>query len=287
MKSMTGFGQGKAKTGNSGYSVEISSVNHKYFDIYFRMPNSLMKYQGKIKTLLNDKISRGHIEVYVYINNNGCEKQVVVNEKVAANYLKSIEKLKKTLKINGEIPYDFILKLPDVFKICEQKIDEWSALEKAIKQALDELLRSKVVEGVKITKDIASRVARLKKMAEKIAALSKKSAIDNKKRLVEKVRDIYKEAKIENGRFCSEIPYMVEKSDITEEIIRLHSHFKEFAAIMKSGNAAGRKLDFLIQEIMREINTAGSKSIDSKIAHTVVSFKEELEKIREQVQNIE
>jgi len=287
MKSMTGFGQGSVKTGGLSCTVEISSVNHKYFDIFFRMPNSLMKHQNTLKNLINEKISRGHIEVNVLINNNGCEKQITVNEKAAANYLSSFRGLKKKLKIQEDVPYDFILKLPDVFKICEKKSDEWFAVQPAVKQALKELLRSKDIEGKKISKDIAKRARRLEGMAAKIAVLSKKSAARNKKRLAEKVKDIFKKVKADNGRIYSEVSYMVEKSDITEEITRLRSHFKEFSAIMKSGTAAGRKLDFLIQEIMREINTAGSKSIDSDIAHTVVSFKEELEKIREQAQNIE
>jgi len=287
MKSMTGFGQGSVKAGGLNCTVEINSVNHKYFDVFFRMPNSLMKHQNTLKNLINEKISRGHIEVNVLINNNGCEKQITVNERAAANYLSSFRELRKKLKIQEDVPYDFILKLPDVFKICEKKSDEWPAVQPAVKQALDELLRSKDIEGKKISKDIAKRTRRLEGMAAKIAVLSKKSAALNKKRLAEKVKDIFKKVKADNGRIYSEVSYMVEKSDITEEIIRLKSHFKEFCAIMKSGAAAGRKLDFLIQEIMREINTAGSKSIDAEIAHTVVSFKEELEKIREQVQNIE
>ena len=287
MKSMTGFGQGSAKTGGFCCSVEISSVNHRFFDIFFRMPGSLMKHQSGIKSILNEKIGRGHLEVNVLINGSGCEKQIILNEKAAAGYLKSLEGMRNRLKINENIPYDFILKLPDVFKITEIKTEEWPALEKAVKQALEGLLRSKNIEGNKISKDILSRAARLSKMVEKIAKLSKKSAAQNKKRLEEKVKNIFKNAKIDNGRLYSEVSYIVEKSDITEEIIRLRSHFKEFAAITKNGAAAGRKLDFLIQEIMREINTAGSKSVDSEIAHTVVSFKEELEKIREQVQNIE
>ena len=124
MKSMTGFGQGAAKAGDACYCVEISSVNHKYFDISFRMPNSLMKHQSTLKTMLNEKIGRGHVEVYVSVNGLGCKKHVIVNEKAAADYLKSLEKLRKVLKIEEKIPYDFILKLPDVFRISEHKTEK-------------------------------------------------------------------------------------------------------------------------------------------------------------------
>jgi uncharacterized protein (TIGR00255 family) len=287
MKSMTGFGRGTAKADGVTYTAEISSVNHRYLDVGIRLPNYLMQFQGKVRKIIDAKVLRGHVEVNIFINHSAGCKTVLIDEKVARDYFFALNRLKELLEIEECVSYDDLLRFPDIIKVSERKGTDQAALEAAVTAAVANLSRARATEGARIKKDIVMRVNRLKKMLARIVKASKESIAMNKKRLRCKMKDVLKNGRLDEKRLCSEISYIAEKSDVSEELTRLDSHLKEFLTITRSNGSVGRKLDFLIQELMREINTASSKVNDSQISHTAVEFKEEMEKIREQVQNAE
>lgn len=287
MKSMTGFGKGIVFNKGVKYLAEISSVNHKYLDVNFRIPGSLYQFQEKMKELIKRKIERGHVEVYVYVDDYMKNKKVFTNYDLAREYLKSLKELKNKLKLDGNITVDDLLKLPDILKVYDVRRPNWPGVKAVIVSALDGLVKFKQREGLKLKKDFQKRISALKKMVNNIISINELAYPENKKRIEERVRKNFQNVKMDDSRLYSEIALMLERGDITEEITRLKSHFDEFCFILNKEGTKGRKIDFLLQEIMREINTVGSKCSNTKLSHIVISFKEELEKIREQVQNVE
>ncbi|MFH1824043.1 MAG: YicC/YloC family endoribonuclease [Candidatus Firestonebacteria bacterium] len=287
MKSMTGFGNGFFNLKGVRYTVEIKSVNHKYFDANFKMPDSLIHYQDKVKGVIRNKITRGYLDVVIFVDCNSGNKKILVDIEFAKNYLNELKKLQKTLGIKGNISLEMILRFSEIFKVQDVRKINWLGLKNALLKAMDNILNSKRKEGGRIGKDISRRVDKLKIMLNDIVRIHKKSIPEIKRKLKEKFIKNFNEVKINEDRLYAEISGIIEKSDITEEIVRLNCHLKEFCDIIRNNEIVGRRLDFLIQEIMREINTLGAKCISVDISHNVVSFKEELEKIREQMQNVE
>jgi uncharacterized protein (TIGR00255 family) len=287
MKSMTGFGRGKNESGNIKYAVEISSVNHKYFDINYRMSSQLLQFQERIKELLRKELDRGRIDVAVIILEGYKNQRVAINHHLAKEYIRSVAELKKNLNIKGDITIADVLRLPEIFRVYEEKQVGWEQIKEALEKALLMFVKAREREGGRIKKDFIARINTLKKLLEGIEKTNHKAKGDNKKRIEDKVKNNYKDIKMDQGRVYTEVSLMVEKSDISEEITRIKSHINEFYHIINSKGTKGRKLDFLVQEFLREINTIGSKCSNSAVSHMVVSFKEELEKIREQVQNVE
>ena len=284
---MTGFGRGKNEGGSIKYAVEISSVNHKYFDVNYRMSSQLFQFQERIKEVLKKEIDRGRVDLAVFVLEGYKNQRVAINHHLAKEYMRSVNDLKKNLHIKGEITIADIIRLPDIFRVYEEKQAGWEQIKEALENALSIFVKSREREGGRIKKDFITRISTLKKLLEGIEKTNHKSKGDNKKRIEEKVKNNYKDVKMDQGRVYTEVSLMVEKSDITEEITRLRSHINEFYHIIDSNGTKGRKLDFLVQEFLREINTIGSKCSNSTVSHAVVAFKEELEKIREQVQNVE
>lgn len=284
MKSMTGFGSAVYNLKNARYTVELTSTNHKYLDVY--IPDFLSSLHEGIRELIKKKIQRGHINVFVMISDSSGKKDVVLDEVLARRYLISIKKLQTKLALKGRINFETLLNFPDIIKVIDKRKNYWRGLKIAITKALDELVKSKQREGNKIYSDIRNRIGKLKDMLDNIVEINERAVPENKRRIEERLKNIFKDVKMDESRICAEVSFIVEKNDITEELIRLKSHFNEFYCILNQ-KIIGRKLDFLIQEFMREINTIGSKANNFKISHIVVSFKEELEKIREQVQNVE
>jgi len=285
---MTGFGRGVKESKGVRYSVEISSVNHKYFDIGFRMPGSMNEYQNKLRELLHARIDRGHVEVNIFAWENKEEKEIIVNSKLARKYLSALSGLGKALKLKDDISIDQILKFNDIIRITEHKETSFPALKEAFESALAGLTASRKNEGAKVSKDISSRTVSLSRMLDTIIKINARIMPEKKKAVTEKLQEIFRDVeRIDQNRICAEASLMVEKADISEEIARLSGHIEEFRRIAGENKPAGRKLDFLLQEFMREINTIGSKCNTNEISHIVVAFKEELEKVREQVQNVE
>ena len=288
MNSMTGFGRGVKESKGVRYSVEISSVNHKYFDVSFRMPGSMTEYQNKLREILHGKIDRGHVEVNIFAWENKEEKEIAVNSKLARKYLAALSGLRSALKLKSDISIDQILKFNDIIKISEHRETSYPPLKEAFEKALSGLAAARKSEGAKVEKDIDLRIGFLSKMLAGIIKINAKIMPEKKRAVTERLQEIFKNVeKIDQNRICAEASLMVERADISEEIARLSGHIEEFTRIAAESKPSGRKLDFLLQEFMREINTIGSKCNTNEISHIVVAFKEELEKVREQVQNVE
>jgi len=287
MRSMTGFGRGTNDKGGIKYAVEISSVNHKYFDVNYRMASQLIQFQERIKETLKDEIDRGRVDVAIFVLEGYKNQKVAINYHLAKEYVRSVAGLKKTLNLKGDITIADVIRLPEIFRVYEDRQVGWEQLKEAVLSALAVFVRSREREGARIRKDFVQRINCLKKLLDGIIKTTNRSKGDNKKRIEEKVKNNYKDVKMDQTRVFTEVSLMVEKSDISEEITRLRSHINEFFHIIDAAGTKGRKLDFLVQEFLREINTIGSKCNNTEISHMVVRFKEELEKIREQVQNVE
>lgn len=287
MESMTGFGRGIVFSKGVKYLAEMSSVNHKYLDINFRIPGSLYQFQEKMKEIVKRKIERGHIEVYIFVDDYMKNKKVFTNYDLAREYLKSLKVLKSKLKLDGNITVDDLLKLPDIMKVYDVKRPDWPGVKNAVTLALNGLVKFKQREGLKLKRDFQKRIGGLKRLVGSIVKINQLAYPENKKRIEERVKKNFSNVKMDESRLYSEISLMLERADITEEITRLKSHIDEFNFILSREGSKGRKIDFLIQEMMREINTVGSKCNSTKVSHSVINFKEELEKIREQVQNVE
>ena len=287
---MTGYGVGRVKAEDGECLAEIKSLNNKYCDINIKNNFQSLEIEQKMEKLIKNKVSRGKINILVKVENYGLtEEKIILNEDIADSYYKNLETLKKKYKLKGEISIDSMLKFKDIFKIIkeEESTKIWVMVEKATNLALDSLLKMRGREGKVLVTDIRKRVKKLQKLIGKIEKYSKSSPIDYKDKLLNKIKNLIDGLNVDEGRIELEAAIFAEKTDITEEIIRLKSHLIQFDDLLNSQESVGRKMDFLTQEINREINTIGSKTNDIEVTSLVVLVKSELEKIREQARNIE
>ncbi len=287
---MTGYGVGRVKAEDGECLAEIKSLNNKYCDINIKNNFQSLEIEQKMEKLIKNKVSRGKINILVKVENYGLtEEKIILNEDIADSYYKNLETLKKKYKLKGEISIDSMLKFKDIFRIIkeEESTKIWVMVEKATNLALDSLLKMRGREGKVLVTDIRKRVKKLQKLIGKVEKFSKSSPIDYKDKLLNKIKNLIDGLNVDEGRIELEAAIFAEKTDITEEIIRLKSHLIQFDDLLNSQESVGRKMDFLTQEINREINTIGSKTNDIEVTSLVVLVKSELEKIREQARNIE
>jgi uncharacterized protein (TIGR00255 family) len=287
---MTGYGVGRVKAEDGECLAEIKSLNNKYCDINIKNNFQSLEIEQKMEKLIKNKVLRGKINILVKVENYGLtEEKIILNEDIANSYYKNLKTLKKKYKLKGEISIDSMLKFKDIFKIIkeEESTKIWVMVEKATNFALDSLLKMRGREGKVLVTDIRKRVKKLQKLIGKVEKFSKSSPIDYKDKLLNKIKNLIDGLNVDEGRIELEAAIFAEKTDITEEIIRLKSHLIQFDDLLNSQESVGRKMDFLTQEINREINTIGSKTNDIEVTSLVVLVKSELEKIREQARNIE
>ncbi len=292
IKSMTGFGRGEFNDDLYSFKIEIKAVNHRYNDISIKMPKHISYLEEKIKKLIKGQISRGKVDVYInleYIQESSVDVKVDVD--LAKSYKEALELLCEELNLDPDIRINNILSMSDVIRTQRKELDEdeiWMCLEKALLMALEDIMTMKTSEGEELKKDMIAHLDRIDEFLKEIAERSPLVVLEYKEKLKDRVLNLLDgNNDIDEDRINSEIVYFADKSDINEEIIRLESHLKQFISILKENNPVGRKLDFLIQEINREINTIGSKASDMEICQNVVEVKSEIEQIREQVQNVE
>ena len=287
---MTGYGVGRVKAEDGECLAEIKSLNNKYCDINIKNNFQSLEIEQKMEKLIKNKVSRGKINILVKVENYGLtEEKIILNEDIANSYYKNLKTLKKKYKLKGEISIDSMLKFKDIFRIIkeEESTKIWVMVEKATNLALDSLLKMRGREGKVLVTDIRKRVKKIQKLIGKVEKISKSSPIDYKDKLLNKIKNLIDGLNVDEGRIELEAAIFAEKTDITEEIIRLKSHLIQFDDLLNSQESVGRKMDFLTQEINREINTIGSKTNDIEVTSLVVLVKSELEKIREQARNIE
>ncbi|KAF1086778.1 hypothetical protein SPSYN_00497 [Sporotomaculum syntrophicum] len=290
-KSMTGFGRGEVNSEVLKIIIEMKSVNHRYCEIVLHMPRSMNVLEDRIKKLIQQKIARGRVDVYINAHSCGSERtKVKVDESLAASYIQAVEELKSKLPLTGEATVTELLNLPGVFSLEEPEEDTelwWPDIEAALVQAREGLMDMRSREGDRLAADIQERIGRIAAFVDEIEQRSPLVVEEYRERLRQRLHDLLESGILDQARLDAEVVLFAERSSIAEEIVRLRSHLAQFGDDLALSTPVGRKLDFLLQELNREINTISSKSSDVSLNRTVVEVKSELEKIREQVQNIE
>ena len=289
--SMTGFGRGEFADGGLTAVVEIRSVNSRFLEVSSRLPRSLSLRENEIKEILRQRVVRGKISVVVSLErNNGGAAPLRINASTARAYYRLLLDLKKALRLKETIKLEHLLQFSDILEQEEgESADdaEWEVVRRALEFALGGFQEMRVQEGQELEVDFNARIALLTQRLDEVETLSRSQVPRERERLRERIRQLMENEKIDESRLELEIALLADRLDVTEECVRFRSHNKFFLEALKGKEAAGRRLNFLVQEMNREINTIGSKSSAQEIAHLVVGMKEELEKIREQLQNIE
>lgn len=291
LMSMTGYGRGCSQTGDRTYSVEMKSVNQRYFDIYIRVSKRFSFLEEKVRAYVNKHISRGKVDVFINIESHSDEgKSVVLDEGIVKAYLNSLNLLKDTYQLKGDITLDLIANLPDIMKVEILEEDEekvWNDIKPAIDDALESLIDMRASEGIELKKSLLEYCEIITENLTEIEVRAPEMVGLYKKRLEERLAEFASQVAVDEHRIAMEVAIYADKCNIDEEIVRLHSHLKQMNIFLDSQEPVGRKLDFLLQEINREVNTIASKSVDLQITTAVVEIKGQVEKIREQIQNIE
>lgn len=291
MKSMTGFGRAKQEEKEKEYLVEIRSVNHKYVDISLKAPRNLLYLEDKIRKLVLNKIARGKIDIYINYTNLGIEgRKVLINKELAKEYIEQLKQLAEETQIDGKIRITEISKMPDVLNVQEDEESQeqiWGELSECMNKAIDSLVQMRKQEGMKIKVDLLDRLEKIENNVNEISTLSTGLVEEYIVKLERRIQEILKTDVVDQNRLAQEIVIYSDKCSIEEELTRLKSHSNQFRQILEKEEPIGKKLDFLIQEMNREINTIGSKSGSVEITNKVIEVKTQLEDIREQIQNIE
>jgi len=290
MHSMTGFGRGEATAEGFRFAVELHSVNRKHIDLALNLPRTLLVLEGRIRETLTASLARGRINVTVTIHPTVDSSPQIVDWELATIYADSMRALQQRLGIEAGLTLDSVLRAPGVLLVPGQDIDAeaaWPSLEKALQSALTALLKMRALEGAALATDLRARLATLRECAASITARAPEIATQHRKQLLERLRNAQIELPVDDDRLLRELALFADRSDISEELTRLESHFLQMESLQMQKLPVGRTLEFLTQEIGRELNTLSVKSNDAPTSHWVVAAKAELEKIREQVQNIE
>ncbi len=291
IKSMTGFGREQGIVDGYEILVEIRSVNHRYFEFNSRLPRNFGYLDEKLKSLSGERISRGKVEVFVTISKNeGTEAEIEVNLDLARGYVNALRNANEALELNDDLSLTSLMRFPDVFKIQLVQDDEeiiWNAVKQICSTALDKFIDMRETEGQKMYDDISSRLEFIENKTNEIKSIMPQINENYKNRLYSKIKETLADKDVDEQRILTEVAIFSDKTAVDEETVRLHSHISQFRELINSDEPVGRKLDFLVQELNREVNTIGSKAQDLSVTKTVVDLKSEIEKIREQIQNIE
>lgn len=292
MRSMTGYGRGECAKDGVKFTVELNSVNRKQNDITANLPKELVELEPRIRDEINAQLSRGRITVVVAYHRSAAkaEDQVGLDVTLARAYLHAVQKLQKEMKLTGPVTLDTVLRAPGVMKLAETAVDAaavWPCVATALRKALAQLIKMREKEGKFLATDLSKRIDLLAVGIERIRRLAPDTVKRYREQLHARVKEAGLDVPLEDERLVKEIVLFADRCDISEELTRLESHIGQFRDCLKSAEPVGRTLDFLSQEMNREINTLGSKANAAGISQEVVRMKAELEKIREQVQNIE
>lgn len=290
--SMTGFGRGDASDQGISITVEAKSVNSRYLDISLRLPQAIQDKELELKEIIQERINRGKLNLNVRINKAETgEPEVKINPNLVEGYKHLLDELREAASIEQEVTLQDLMQFSDIFKSREE--DEatletiWELTKQAAGDALDQLISMRKQEGTQLENDLLDRVDHIYRKMEKVKELTEGRAEEVRKNLLERIQKLIDEDLIDNERLEMEVAVLVDKMDITEELVRLQSHIKFFKEAVRQEDSVGRRLNFLSQEMNREINTIGSKANNSEISQHVVQAKESLEQIKEQIQNVE
>ncbi len=291
IKSMTGFGRCEYADESRKFTVEVKSVNHRYLDVNIKMPKKLNFFESSIRTLLKEYIERGKVDIYItyedFTENNFA---LQYNSTLAAQYLKYLNQMADEFELENDIRVSTLSRYPDVLVMEEQPIDEeqlWNGLEKALRGAFEQFVESRIREGGNLKNDLCEKLHNMVSYVDFIEERSPEIMRDYRVRLEEKLRELLQDKQLDDARIAQEITIFADKICVDEETVRLKSHILSVKDTLNAGGSVGRKLDFIAQEMNREANTILSKSNDLKISDTGISLKTDIEKVREQIQNIE
>ena len=290
-RSMTSFARAGAPAREGNWNIEIRSVNHRYFEFSLKIPSALTALENRVRDRVQSAMRRGKVTVAISQELSADQpKALSIDEKAARFYLDSIQKLKKKFKLAGDVSVGDLLRLPGIFGTEDSGVDpekKWLQISKVLNQAVEHAVKARQVEGKKLAQDIDARLEVITKAVGKIEHYAKSASERIFKKLKDRIADLLNESTLDTERVHRETAFLAERVDITEELVRMKSHLELFNRRLKTDGEVGRELDFLCQEMNREVNTMGSKSQFFEISTEVILIKGELEKIREQIQNVE
>ncbi len=291
LKSMTGFGRYEFSSGDRKFTVEVKGVNHRYLDVSVRMPKKFNFYETAVRTLLKQYASRGKVDIFIsYEDLSQNQLSLKYNEVLAREYMKCFGQMKQEFEIEYDIRVSTLARCPEVLTMEEQGEDEeelWNGLKNALEGAFERFSETRAAEGENLKKDILEKLSLMEELVAKIETRSPDILTEYRARLMEKVKELVEDSQIEEGRMAAEIVLYADKICTDEEIVRLKSHIGHMRDTLDEKEGVGRKLDFIAQEMNREANTILSKANDLEVSGHAIGLKTEIEKIREQIQNIE
>jgi uncharacterized protein (TIGR00255 family) len=288
---MTGFGQGEATSERYAVRVELRSVNHRYLDLFLRVPKQYSQLEEVLRRAIGERIARGRVEAAVTVEEFAQkERNVQLNAPLLLGYLRALGAIQEVLGSDEEVTLSQVLTLPGILEVEEPECD-WEELQgvllEAAGQALTDLEQMRAAEGARLCRDLEEKITRIAELQRQVAEIAPQVVVDYRERLRERLRELLQGTTLTEERFLAEVALFADRCSIDEELVRLASHTQQLKDLLHSTEPVGRKLDFLIQEMNREVNTIGAKGSSAHIAGLVVELKSELEKVREQVQNIE
>ncbi len=288
--SMTGFGQAEVSDRNGKVSVEIRTVNHRFLDISTKLPKTLFEREPEVKDMIKSSIARGRVAVTVSAESALPRYTVSINVPLMEQYISQLKRFAAKHKLTADLDIKTLTGLPEVFALRENENDTealWPLAERALKQALTACAKMREVEGKALEKDLLARLAAIKRLVRKAEKRAPLVSAEHNAALKERVTKLMDGARIDSDRWMTEVALLADRLDFTEEITRLNSHLSQFDGCLREGGAVAKRLTYLLQEIHREVTTVCSKAADSEIVEIMVSLKEETEKLREQLQNLE
>lgn len=291
VKSMTGFGRCEISEGTRKMTVEMKSVNHRYLDVNMKMPKKLNFFDASIRNLLKTYIQRGKVDLFITFEDTAeTNFSLKYNQELAGEYLKYLQQMAETFGLENDIRVSTLSRYPEVLSMEEVQADEeelWNLLEKALKGACEQFVETRIKEGENLKKDLLAKLDEMLENVEYISVRSPQIIGEYRKKLEDKVKELLEDVHIEESRLATEITIFADKICVDEEIVRLRSHIEHTKETLEEGGAVGRKLDFIAQEMNREANTILSKANDLEVSNRAIDLKTEIEKVREQIQNIE
>lgn len=291
LKSMTGYGRKEEVIGGKKILAEVKSVNHRFADYNIKVPRHLGFMEERVSKLVSEYVTRGKIDVFVNIESGEeADKDIILNTGLAGSYIDALRKLRDTFGLRDDISVSNVARYSEIFRFERREEDEetlWEEVSSVMRGALEAFSAMRAREGARIEVDLRERIEYMRSLAHKVDERSPETVREYSDRLYARIKEVLADRTVDEARVLTEVAIFADKVAVNEETVRLSSHFDEFDEIINSGEPAGRRLDFLIQEINREVNTIGSKAQDIEIARIVVTLKGEIEKLREQIQNIE
>jgi len=287
---MTGYGHCEYTENDITFTVEIKTVNHRYSDIFLRIPKQISSLEEQVRSLINDRIHRGKIDVYInYENKSSQDHEVILDESLAKAYYNALKKIADDLGLRDDISASTIARFPDIIKVEKKDDSDYIAeiLKKAVSAAIDEVIEMRTREGERLKENLFAILDNIENFVRKIEEKAPIVVKEYKEKLEQRLSELIDIQQVDPARIATEVALFADKCSIDEELIRLSSHIFQMKEMLNAGSPVGKKADFLIQEMNREVNTIGSKANDLEITRNVVELKSEIEKLREQIQNIE